>query len=91
MTYLGRIDKENQHKIKAEESFPISEHHYTLGRLLDGIECQPLLEWVQVDPSCQNHFICNVSHSTHYQNLLQGHKGYKLEMANVLVCYLLYQ
>ena len=25
-TYLGRVDKENQHKLKAEESFPISEH-----------------------------------------------------------------
>ena len=35
-TYLGRVDKENQHKLKAEESFPISEHGYTLGRLLDG-------------------------------------------------------
>ena len=43
-TYLGRIDKENQHKLKAEESFPISEHGYTSGRLLDGTECQLLLD-----------------------------------------------
>ena len=42
-TYLGRVDKESQHKLKAEESFPISEHGYTLGRLLDGTECQLLL------------------------------------------------
>ena len=35
-TYLGRVDKESQNKLKAEESFPISEHGYTLGRLLDG-------------------------------------------------------
>ena len=40
---MGRVDKENQHKLKAEESFPISEHGYTLGRLLDGTECQLLL------------------------------------------------
>ena len=33
MTYLGRVDKEHQHILKAEESFPISEHGYTLGRL----------------------------------------------------------
>ena len=39
-TYLGRVDKENQHKLKTEESFPISEHGYTSGRLLDGTECQ---------------------------------------------------
>ena len=43
-TYLGRVDKENQHKLKAEESFPISEHGYTLGRLLDGTKCQLLLD-----------------------------------------------
>ena len=89
-TYLGRVDKENQHKLKAEESFPISEHGYTLGRLVDGTECQLLLDMRQVNTSCQNHFICNVSHSTLYQNLLQEHKGYTLEMVNVLVCYLLY-
>ena len=43
-TYLGRVDKKNHHKLKAEESFPISEHGYTLGRLLDGTECQLLLD-----------------------------------------------
>ena len=43
-TYLGRVNKENQHKLKAEESFPISEHGYTLCRLLDGTKCQLLLD-----------------------------------------------
>ena len=43
-TYLGRVDNENEHKLKAEETFPISEHGYTLGRLLDGTECQLLLD-----------------------------------------------
>ena len=43
-TYLGRADKENQHKLKAEESFPMSEHGYTSGRLLDSTECQLLLD-----------------------------------------------
>ena len=44
-TYLGRAEnKDNQNKLKAEESFPISENGYTLGRLLDGTECQLLLD-----------------------------------------------
>ena len=44
-TYLGRIgNKESQDKLKAEESFPISENGYTLGRLLDGTKCQLLLD-----------------------------------------------
>ena len=44
-TYLGRIEhRESQDKLKAEESFPISENGYTLGRLLDGTKCQLLLD-----------------------------------------------
>ena len=44
MTYLGRSDKARNGKLKAEELFPISEHGYTSGRLLDGTECQLLLD-----------------------------------------------
>ena len=43
-TYLGRLDKVRNDKLKAEEPFPISEHWYTLGKLLDGTECQLLLD-----------------------------------------------
>ena len=44
MTYLGKIgQEESQNKLKAEESFPILENGYTLGRLLDGMKCQLLL------------------------------------------------
>ena len=42
-TYLERVDKENKNKLREEESFPISEHGYTSGRLLDGTQCQLLL------------------------------------------------
>ena len=45
MTYLGKIENRgNQDKLKAEESFPISENGYTMGRLLDGTKCQLLLD-----------------------------------------------
>ena len=44
-TYLGKIEgKESQDKLKAEESFPISEIGYILGRLLDSTKCQLLLD-----------------------------------------------
>ena len=42
-TYLGRSNKARNEKLKVEESFPISEHGYTSGKLLDGTECQLLL------------------------------------------------
>ena len=43
-SYLGRVDMIKNSKVKAEESFPISEQGYTLGKLLDGTECQVLLD-----------------------------------------------
>ena len=43
-TYLGRSDKARNNKVKAEELFPISEHRYMSGKLLDGTECQLLLD-----------------------------------------------
>ena len=42
-TYLGRVDTTRASKIKVEETFPISEQEYTVGKLLDGSECQILL------------------------------------------------
>ena len=44
MTYLGRSNKARNDKLEAEESFPISEHGYMTGKLLDGTECQLLLD-----------------------------------------------
>ena len=43
-TYLGKSDKTKNDKLRAEESFPISQHGYTLGKLLDGTECQLLID-----------------------------------------------
>ena len=44
-TYLGKVEsKGHQDKLKTEESFPILESGYTLGRLLDGMKCQLLLD-----------------------------------------------
>ena len=43
-TYLGRIDKKREDVMKAEESFPISEQGFVMGRILNGDECQILLD-----------------------------------------------
>ena len=43
-TYLGKTDIARGSKIKVEERFPISEQGYTVGKLLDGTECQKLLD-----------------------------------------------
>ena len=43
-TYSGKSDRSKIDKVKAEESFPISEQGYTLGKLVDGSEYQLLLD-----------------------------------------------
>ena len=43
-TYLGRVNMTKVSQIKTEESFLISEQGFTMGKLLDGTECQVLLD-----------------------------------------------
>ena len=58
-TYLGKVDKSKNNKIKAEESFPISEQGYNMGKLLDGTECQILLD-IGASKSfmSKSHYLC---------------------------------
>ena len=44
MTYLGEADMTRSTKIKAEERFPITDQGVASGKLLDGTECQILLD-----------------------------------------------
>ena len=43
-TYLGRINMKREEVMKAEETFPISEQGFVMGKLLKGEECQVLLD-----------------------------------------------
>ena len=42
--YLGRIDMKRDEVMKAEESFPISEQGFVMGKLMNDKECQILLD-----------------------------------------------
>ena len=44
MTYLGKIDITRTSKIIAEEIFHISQQAYIVGKLLDGTECEIVLD-----------------------------------------------
>ena len=44
MAYLGKMSMIRDHKVAAEEKFPMSEQGYTTGKLLDGNEFQILLD-----------------------------------------------
>ena len=61
--YSGRVDITRISKIKMEETFPISEQGYTVGKLLDGTGCQILL-----DTGASNSFMSK-SHYLHCKAL----------------------
>ena len=44
MTYLGQTEMTRNSKIKAEERYPITGQGFASGKLLDGMECQSLLD-----------------------------------------------
>ena len=44
MTYLGQTEMTRETRIKTEEKIPITRQGFTLGKLLDGTECQILLD-----------------------------------------------
>ena len=76
-TYLGRVDTTRAGKIKAEETFPISEQGYTVQKLLDGSECQILLEMGSSKHLFLNHTICDANHFIHYQSSHLKHREFK--------------
>ena len=43
-TYLGQVDMNRSAEVKAEEHFPITALGYTKGKLLDGTECDILVD-----------------------------------------------
>ena len=86
-TYLRKADRSKNNKIKTEESFLISEQGYTMGKLLDGTECQLLLDMGPANPSCQNHIICAASHSTLYLSFHSKYKEFKWVMVSLSVSF----
>ena len=78
-------------KIKAEETFPISEQGYTVRKLLDGMECQILLDiGVTKSLMSESHYIrCKSLHSL--QKFASKLCELKKEMNNMLVCCSSYQ
>ena len=59
MTFLGRSNMVRDHKMVAEGRFPMSEQGYTTGKLLDGTECQILLDTgASKSFASKSHYLC---------------------------------
>ena len=88
-TYLGQTKMTRDTKIKAVERFPITGQGFTSGKLLDGMECQILLDTgASKSYMSKNLTTCNAKLYMHYQSSLPIHKEFKWEMDNMLVYFL---
>ena len=68
-TYLDKTNMIRDHKMAAAEKFPMSEQGYTTGKLLDGTECQTLLDTgASKSFMSKSYYLC--CKSLHYPNLL---------------------
>ena len=76
-TYLGKIGMKQEDIIKAEESFPISEQGFVMGRILNGEECQILLDTGASKSYMSKSYYLGVKHYMICPNLLPKHRGFK--------------
>ena len=76
-TYLGKIDMQKEDIMKAEESFPISEQSFVMGKVLNGEECQILLDTgASKSYMSKSYYLrCKTLHG--YLTLCQKHRGFK--------------
>ena len=82
--FLSRIDIMRSDKIKAEERFPISEQGYTVGKLLNGTECQILL-----DTGAGKSFMSKIHYLTYkslYLLLKFASKTHRIQVGKWTVC-----
>ena len=87
-TYLGRVENMGgQDKLKAEESFPISENGYTLGRLLDGTKCQLLLDTGDSKSFMSKSFYMQCKSLHNIPKFTSGTQIMQVGMVSVLVYY----
>ena len=87
-TYLGQTDMTRNTRIKAEERFSITGHGFASGTLLDGTECQILLDTGATKSYMSKSYYLQCKTLLYYQNSLQIHKEFKWEMDNMSVYYL---
>ena len=76
-TYLGQADMTRNTRIKAEERFPITGQGFASGKLLDGTECQILLDTGATKSYMSKSYYlrCKTLHAL--QNSLLTHREYK--------------
>ena len=89
MTYLGQTKMTRDSRIKAEKRFPIIGQGFASGKLLDGTECQILLDTGATKSYMSKSSICDAKLYMHYPSSLQTHKEFKWEMDSMLVYFII--
>ena len=76
-TYLGRIDMKREEVMKAEESFPISKQGFVMGKLMNGEECQILLDTGASKSYMSKYYYLRCKSLHNLPKFALKHKGFK--------------
>ena len=76
-TYSGQTDMSGKTEVKAEESFAMNAAGHTRGELLDGTECEILMDTGMSKSHMSNPTTCDVEAYMQCQNLLPQLEEYK--------------
>ena len=82
-TYLGQVDMARNTEVKAGENFPMTARGYSRGQLLDGTDCEVLIDTGACNLTCPNHISCSTSHCMQSQNSPLQQREFKLVMDNM--------
>ena len=88
MTYLGQTKIMRDTKIKAEERFPITGQGFALGKLLDGTECQILLDTGSTKSYMSKSYYLHCKTACITKILFQHSREFEWEMDNMSVYFL---
>ena len=82
-TYLGQVDMARNTEVKAEESFPMTARGYTRGQLLDGTDCDVLIDTGTSKSYMSKSYFLQCKNLHACQNLPLQQKEFKLVMDNM--------
>ena len=88
--YLGRIDMKREEVLKTEESFPIFEQGFVKSKLINGKECQILLDTgVSKSYMSKSYYLrCKSLHNLpKFASKTQKNSSRKWSVCRSLICY----
>ena len=89
-TYLGQVDMARDTEVKAGESFPMTARGYTKGQLLDGTDCEILIDTDTSKSYMSKSYFPAMQELVHNAKIYifnQKNSGWQWTICRCVICY----